>query len=181
MISHNLIFKAFTFWTGFIAILCPPAFAVDILPHQAHYSLNLEEVNLTQPTQSTHLLPPNIYFPLSATKKSMENIVKGDKVQNYILYDGASNEAVRVSDLLAGPAKLPNDLPDTVKPFVKEGGWKVVTSFFDLSEVDSEASSTHVADIYENGVTTKLKISNPQLVATGVLDQFEALPAAKCN
>lgn len=139
------------------------------------------QLYLTQPEQTTHILPPEVYFPLSATLHSIENMNNGIKVQNYVLYDGAAKEAMRVSDLIIGKAVQPDGLPDSVKPYIEGEGWKVVTSFFDYGNADSEATSTHVADIYENGVTTKLKISNPQLTAIGRLDQFEALSMPVCN
>jgi len=172
--GHSMSFKSQTIINGGI---------VDLYEGVSNNSKDGSEglLYLTQPTQTTLPLPANTYFPLSATIYSLENIKQGKAVLNYTLYDGAARDAVRVSDLLVGKSVQPKDLPNEVKPYIKGEGWKIITSFFNYDEPDGEATSTHTTDIYENGITTELKISNSQITAVGKLMQFEALPVPDCN
>ncbi len=139
------------------------------------------QLYLTKPGQSLHMLPSDIYFPMSATIKSLYAMSKGIKTQNYLIYDGSGEKSVRVSDLYLGKARAVENIPDILKPYIKGQGFHVISSFFDDMNTDNDAISTHSSDIYQNGITTRLKIANAELTATGIIDDFKILKIPNCD
>lgn len=140
-----------------------------------------DQLTLNTPERKQVNLGKGIYFPLGATRHSLERIAKGDTHFSYKLYDGNGTEAMRVTDLVAGTPKPLAHPPQGDHGLLSGRQWRIVTSFFPLEEADVEPLNVSTADIYANGVTSRLTIDAGVMKASGRLTHIEALPEPSCN
>lgn len=126
-------------------------------------------------------LPVEVKFPFDAMKHSLQQIADGKKFQSYEYFDGSSQDAVRVTEVLIGSAEPLSRAPQGDSDLLSGGYWRVVSSFFPLSNQDEEPMSVNTYDVFENGVTTRLTLDVGVLTARGVLTHVERLPPPTCG
>jgi hypothetical protein len=138
-------------------------------------------LDVRRPEPATLALPRETLFLVEGLRSSLDALfVRGKRIHPHVLFDGSDADAVRATDLIAGtPATLAADLEDP--DGLTEGEIKrVVSTFFDLSQTDSEPQMTVVSDILANGVTTRMTIDLDFMVIEATLEEITALPAPEC-
>lgn len=125
-------------------------------------------------------LPAGTYFPVATYWRSIGRIVAGEKVIDYVMYDGSGTTPVRATDVITGdPKNAPNpDIGDA--DLITDKGWRIITSFFDIDATDAQPTSTNIFEIYDNGVTGWVKYDIGLVEVDGVLTAIEALPDPVC-
>ena len=110
----------------------------------------------------------------------MQGVAAGEKVLNYVLFDGGSRDAVRGVDFVTGPADPPDVTPEGDADLLAGPAWRVVSSYYDIKATDAEPQSTNTTDVYRNGVTSSLLIDFGIATVQGTLMSVTALPEPDC-
>ncbi len=125
-------------------------------------------------------LPPDAQFPVAAFRDTMEGVAAGERVVNYVLFDGSSRDAVRGVDFVTGPADPPAVTPQGDAELLTGPAWRVVSSYYDIKATDAEPQATNTIDVYRNGVTSSLLIDLGVATVQGTLMSVTALPEPDC-
>lgn len=138
-------------------------------------------LNIERPEPATVALPRETLFLVEALEASVTALfLRAERIHPHVLFDGSDADAVRATDLAAGqPAPLAETLSDPdglTRGEIK----RVVSTFFDLSQTDSEPQMTVVSDMLANGVTTRMTIDLDFMVIEATLTEVTALPDAAC-
>ncbi len=137
-------------------------------------------VEITKPDSNTLPLPPGTLFSVSAFHDTVTKIMSGEKIVNYILFDGSTPEPIRGTDVVVGPAKPLATKPDGDTALIGGTGWQVITSFYGLHDTDAQPLVTNTAHVYANGVTSQLSLDVGLAGTEGVLTLLQALPEPSC-
>lgn len=137
-------------------------------------------VNITEPSPQSLPLPKGTIFSVSAFHDTVGKILAGEKIVNYILFDGSTPEPIRGTDVVVGPAKPIETPPEGDADLIGGPGWQVVTSFFGLNDTDSHPLVTNTAHVYANGITTQITLDIGLAVTEGNLTLLQALPEPAC-
>lgn len=138
-------------------------------------------VTVSQPEAETLPLPKGTIFSVSAFHETVGKILAGEKIVNYILFDGSTPEPIRGTDVVVGPAKPMETLPEGDTDLISGQGWQVVTSFYGINDTDSHPLVTNTAHVYANGVTTRISLDIGLAVTEGTLTLLQALPEPSCS
>jgi len=137
-------------------------------------------VNVTEPGPKTLPLPKDTIFSVSAFHETVGKIMAGEKIVNYILFDGSTPEPIRGTDVVVGPAKPMETPPEGDADLIAGPGWQVITSFYGLNDTDSQPLVTNTAHVYANGITTRISLDIGLAVTEGTLTLLQALPEPSC-
>lgn len=137
-------------------------------------------VNITEPSVSTISLPKGTQFPVSAFQSTVARLLAGEKIVDYVLFDGSTPEPIRGSDLVLGAARPLDTPPDGDNNLIDGQSWKIVTSFYAMEATDSQPLVSNTADVYINGITTRLSLDIGLAVTDGTLTLLQELPQPKC-
>ena len=137
-------------------------------------------VNITRPANQTLPLPKGTVFSVTAFHETVGKILAGEKIVNYILFDGSTPEPIRGTDVVVGPAKPMETPPEGDAGLITGPGWQVVTSFYGLNDTDSQPLVTNTAHVHANGVTTRISLDIGLAVTEGTLTLVQALPEPAC-
>ena len=137
-------------------------------------------VALTVPEAQTLTLPKGTVFSVSAFHETVGKILAGEKIVNYILFDGSTPEPIRGTDVVVGPAKPMEEPPEGDAELIARPGWQVVTSFYGLNDTDSQPLVTNTAHVYANGITTHISLDIGLALTEGTLTLLQALPEPSC-
>lgn len=138
-------------------------------------------LTMTRPEAATVPMPRETLFLVEALRASVAALfIRGERIHPHILFDGSDADAVRATDLVAGtPAPRADDLDDP--DGLAEGDIKrIVSTFFDLSQTDTEPHMTVVSDMLANGVTTRMTIDFDFMVIEATLTDVTPLPVPEC-
>lgn len=137
-------------------------------------------VNITVPEAQTLPLPKGTIFSVSAFHDTVGKILAGEKIVNYILFDGSTPEPIRGTDVVVGPAKPMDEPPEGDADLIEGPGWQVVTSFYGLNDTDAHPLVTNTAHVFANGITTRISLDIGLAVTDGTLTLLQALPEPSC-
>lgn len=137
-------------------------------------------VDVTAPGPQTLPLPKGTIFSVSAFHETVKKILAGEKIVNYILFDGSTPEPIRGTDVVVGPAKPMETPPKGDVDLIDGPGWQVVTSFYGLNDQDAQPLVTNTAHVYANGITTWISLDIGLAVTEGNLTSIQALPEPSC-
>lgn len=138
-------------------------------------------VQITAPEPQTLPLPKGTVFSVSAFHETVGKILSGEKIVNYILFDGSTPEPIRGTDVVVGPAKPLATPPEGDAGLIAGPGWQVVTSFYGLHDTDSQPLVSNNAHVYANGITTWISLDIGLAVTEGNLTLLQALPEPSCG
>jgi hypothetical protein len=144
---------------------------------------NALAVRVSKPKLASFVLPGRIYLPTEHTRAMLAAAERGEKLLSARLYDG-SPDGRKVYETLtvlgAAVAAAENEEP----PLPALKGLKrypVVTSYFELGRADRVPAYTLAFDLYENGVSTALRLNYGNFALKGELRSVELLPAKPCK
>lgn len=117
------------------------------------------EAVFEQPQAMVLPLKSGTKFPIAATLESLGLLFNdGVRISNYVIFDGSGPTALRATDIVAGkPDPTLEGLSDPAGLTNGEAK-RIVTTFFDMTQTDSEPTLTYIVDMLPNGVTTRLTI-----------------------
>lgn len=137
-------------------------------------------VRYERPAAREIALPAGVQFPISGAQASLAALFSGQALVSQRLFDGGEEGALIAVDLAAGAPEPP---PETVAgdgALLAGRMLRVVTAFYAVDAPDSEPLSTYVADILENGVTTRLTIDVGLASVEAELSAVRRLPQPDC-
>ncbi len=137
-------------------------------------------VTIAGPDAQTLPLPKGTVFSVTAFHETVGKILAGEKIVSYILFDGSTPEPIRGTDVVVGPAKPMETLPEGDTDLITGPGWQVVTSFYGLNDTDSQPLVTNTAHVHANGVTTRISLDIGLAVTEGTLTLVQSLPEPAC-
>ncbi len=129
---------------------------------------------------TTAALPEGTYFPVATYWRTLARIDAGEKVIDYMMFDGSGSQPTRATDVVAGAPKHRPDAAVVDTGLITGTGWRVITSFFDLEQMDAPPTSTNVFELYDSGVTGWVKYDIGLVEVDGVMTALERLPAPSC-
>jgi len=126
----------------------------------------------------------NVFFPTQHIAKVIEAARRGEKVFLARVYD-ASDDGRKVFDVTAiigKPASTP-DRDKGAQTLALKGlqRWPVALSYFGAGQRDGTPEYVLSFNLYENGVSSGLKLDYGNFVLTGELTGIEFPPAVKCR
>jgi hypothetical protein len=145
------------------------------------------QVGLRQPKRETFQLSGDPIFPTAHMKKLVELARAGQTTLGIKVFDG-SEDGRKVYDTLAviGRRASPGS-SDAIDPPLRDGAmagmarWPVTLSYF--AEGQGERTPVYVLsfDLYENGVSGRLKLDYGDFALKGDLSSIELLPSKACQ
>ncbi len=142
-------------------------------------------VNLTRPATSTTSIAAPAVFPTAQILRIMAAARAGDKTAEIPIFDG-SDTGQKVFDTMTiiGHAKT----SDSAEPVAAQAAalqgvsrWPVSVSYFDHNKRDGAPNYILAFDLFENGVSSALRIDYGSYVLEGAMVKFEPLPQKPCE
>ncbi len=142
-------------------------------------------INLSKPAPGKTDLDAGAVFPTAQILKIMDAARAGDKTTEIKIFDG-SDSGQKVFDTMAviGRRKDAEEVEvAAVKADALKGvpRWPVSVSYFDPEKRDGAPNYILGFDLYENGVSTDLRIDYGTYVLVGKLAKFETLTQKSCD
>jgi hypothetical protein len=144
---------------------------------------NLLAVRVNKPKPASFVLPGKIFLPTQHTRAMLLAAERGEKLLSANIYDG-SPDGRKIYETLTviGAAILPNDSDQLRSPALKGlKRYPVVTSYFEVGKADRVPAYTLAFDLYENGVSSALRLNYGNFALKGNLQSVELLPVKPCN
>lgn len=143
------------------------------------------DVDLTKPVKAKADLRSNAFFPTAQILRIVDAAHHGDRTAELKVFDGSDN-GQKVFDTLTVIGE-----GTQIKPTEKVAAetaalngvqrWPVSISYFDPAKGDGEPNYVLGFDLYENGVSGRLRINYGNYVLNGELSQLELLPQKDCK
>lgn len=128
----------------------------------------------------TATLPAGAYFPVATYWRTVDRIADGEKVLDYLMFDGSGSTPLRATDVIAGAPKNRPSAEIDGAGLITDTGWRVITSFFDIDATDAPPTSTNIFELYDSGVTGWIKYDIGLVEVDGDMVALEKLPAPTC-
>lgn len=125
-------------------------------------------------------LPMGARFPISAFQDTIAQIASGKKVVEYTLFDGSRQSALGGTDIVIGEARPLQQTPSGDVDLIQGPGYRVTSSYYELTAKDAEPISSATVDVYVNGIMTALSFDLGIALVDGVLTSVSALPEPTC-
>lgn len=143
------------------------------------------KVKLRQPKPEDIDLGKNVLFPTAHISKIIEAAKAGQKTLSARVYDG-SEPGRKMFDTLTviGPATTskPSEPAAQIPQLEGVRRWPVTISYFASGPGHDTPDYTLAFDLYENGVSRKLKLDYGSFILDGTLVKLNLLPkSAPCN
>jgi hypothetical protein len=139
-------------------------------------------VRVTKPKPASFMLPANIHLPTQHTLAMLAAAERGERLLSAKIYDG-SPDGRKIYETLTviGAAEAHDE--KTPVPYPALAGLKrypVTTSYFDTGRADRLPAYTLSFDLYENGVSSALRLNYGNFALKGLLRSVELLPQKPC-
>ncbi|WP_237155100.1 cell envelope integrity EipB family protein [Oryzibacter oryziterrae] len=139
-------------------------------------------VSLNLPEKQDLKIVKEATFPTAHLLKIIDAAEKGEKVLNLEVYDGSDGgtHVYKTSTIIGDERKTPPDPNEA--PIGNMRRWPVTVSYFNSTETGDLTPDYSISfDLWENGVSTKMKLDYGDFVLKGDIGQFEALPVTACT
>ncbi|MCI4678392.1 cell envelope integrity EipB family protein [Rhodoblastus acidophilus] len=126
----------------------------------------------------------DVLFPTQHIERIIEAARRGDKVMLARVYDGSDNgrHIYNVTTIIGKPARGPDADQGAQGPaFRNVARWPVAVAYFPADRRDGLPDYVLSFDLYENGVSTNLRLDYGDFVLRGELTRIEFPPAARCG
>jgi hypothetical protein len=139
-------------------------------------------VRVTKPKPASFTLPGKVYLPTQHTRAMLAAAERGERLLSANLFDG-SPDGRKIYETLTviGAAEAHDE--KTPVPYPALAGLKrypVTTSYFDTGRADRLPAYTLSFDLYENGVSSALRLNYGNFALKGLLRSVEFLPQKPC-
>lgn len=141
-------------------------------------------VALTQPAPLKADLADEALFPVQQTFRGMSAALAGESTAEFKVYDGSGDgkKIYHSFNIIGQPVSKP--AVDSAGEQASMKGlrrWPVVASYFDMQQGDSKPAYTLSFEMWENGVSSNLRLDYGDFVLAGKLSQLEMLKASPCS
>lgn len=139
-------------------------------------------VRVTKPKPANFVLPPKIYLPTQHTRAMLAAAERGEKLLSADIYDGSPDGRKIYQTLTVIGAGVMHDekTPPLSPSLAKLKRYPVVTSYFEVSQNDRLPAYTLAFDLYENGISSALRLNYGNFALKGRLSSVEMLPQKPC-
>lgn len=141
-------------------------------------------IKLSKPVREKLDLGEEVVFPTAQVEGVLAAALAGKNTYEVKLFDG-SDSGKKVYDTLSviGPRRAGPDVGLAAEEPALKGHarWPVTTSYFDGAKGDYEPAYVLTYDLYDNGVTGRLKLDYGFFSLEGKLTQFKAYASKACK
>ena len=142
-------------------------------------------VELTKPAPDKFQLGAGPIFPTAHMQFVIAAAMAGDRTSQTPIFDGSdSGKKVFDTMIVTGPPATGAPTEPVAAEAESLGNvrrWPVSVSYFDPQKQDSSPNYVIAFDLYENGVSGKLRIDYGSYTLVGELAKFETLPVKACD
>jgi EipB-like len=140
-------------------------------------------ISLTEPQKSVADVGQNVAFPTEQIVRILDAARAGRRTLPMKVFDG-SDTGKKIYNTLAviGPPaiKPPTDKAAQAEPLRSMRRWPVTISYFEEGKDDSPPDYVLSFDLYENGVSGRLRLNYGDFTLKGELTHFTLLPQKGC-
>jgi hypothetical protein len=150
-----------------------------VVARQKNDALN---VRITKPKLANFTLPGKIYLPTQHTRAMLDAAERGEKLLSANIFDG-SPDGRKIYETLTVIGAAESHDEKTSAPYPALAGLKrypVTTSYFEIGRADRFPAYTLAFDLYENGVSSALRLNYGNFALKGQLRSVELLPQKPC-
>ncbi len=162
----------------------PGARALEIDGHAQRTANGAIAIAVTHPLPFSIKASDNVLFPTQHIERVIEAAERGEKVFLARVYDG-SDDGKKIFNVTAiiGKAETGPDHDKGAQSPILRGlrRWPVALSYFPADHRDGPPDYVLSFNLYQNGVSSGLKLDYGDFVMTGELTGIEFPPAAKCQ
>lgn len=140
-------------------------------------------VRMTKPKPASFVLRGKVMLPTEHTRAMLAAAERGERLFSANIYDG-SPDGRKIYETLTviGPAILPDEKTPPLSPALTGlKRYPVVTSYFEMGKADRVPAYTLAFDLYENGISSALRLNYGNFALKGRLAQVEFLPQKPCT
>jgi hypothetical protein len=138
------------------------------------------QVRLSVPKDQTVALPKEVRFPVQSFLWTAQQVEKGKRTMNYVLFDGSGPEPMRVFELLTGTASAIKPPPKGDTQLLGGRSWRTVGSYHRYSGTAAEPITTVTQDIHDNGIGSAITFDIGLAVVQLKLRAIRKLPEPSC-
>ncbi len=141
-------------------------------------------VNLTKPASAKAEFAGGAFFPTAQMQLVVAAARKGEHTTEAPIFDG-SDTGQKIFDTLSVIGAKVGEPPSEkvaadAESLRKVPRWPVTVSYFDPAKQDGTPNYVLGFDLYENGVSGKLRIDYGAYALNGEMTRFEVLPVKAC-
>jgi EipB-like len=141
-------------------------------------------IALSRPAPFRLSVPSDVLFPTQHIKRIIEAARKDQKILVARVYDGSEDgrRIYNVTTIIGKAARGPDgDRGVQIPAFRNMARWPVSVAYFPEDRRDGLPDYVLSFDLYENGVSSGLKLDYGDFVLSGELTRIEFPPATKCG
>jgi hypothetical protein len=142
-------------------------------------------VDLAKPVKAKADLTPGAVFPTAQILDIVAAAKKDERTAELKVFDGSDNGQKIFDTLTVIGHKADSPPPDKAAADVQQlkdtPRWPVSISYFDPAKRDGPPNYVLGFDLYENGVSGRLRIDYGNYVLNGEMTKFELLPQKACK
>ncbi len=143
-------------------------------------------VKLTKPKPASAQLAAGAVFPTAQIIQIMQAAKAGQKTAQIKIFDGSDSGDKEFDTMAVIGRPKTSDTPELAASKASDAlkgvsRWPVSVSYFDPSKRDGEPNYVLDFDLFENGVSSSLRIDYGSYVLAGKMVQFEPLAQKACN
>ena len=155
-----------------------------LLEGEAERAPDALSVRMKSPAPARADLGTAGFFPVQQTQKGLEAARAGEMTLEMPAYDGSNDgQSVYHSlNIIGRQMTKPSNDPVEALPEMKDmRRWPVVTSYFDQSKPDGEPLYVLSFEMWDNGISSNLKLDYGDFILAGKVSQFELLKSVPCE
>lgn len=140
-------------------------------------------INLRSPEPTKADLAIEAWFPVQQTLKGLAAARAGETALEINAYDGSGDgqKIYHSLNIIGREMKKPvGDATEATEAMKAMKRWPVVTSYFEREKQDGAPLYTLSFEMWENGVSSNLKLDYGDFVLAGKISQFELLKPTPC-
>jgi len=140
-------------------------------------------VRVTKPKAANFTLPPKVFLPTQHTRAMLAAAERGEKLLSADIYDGSPDGRKIYQTLtVIGSALVHDEKTPPLSPALANlKRYPVVTSYFEVAQNDRLPAYTLAFDLYENGISSALRLNYGNFALKGKLQSVELLPQKPCG
>jgi hypothetical protein len=139
-------------------------------------------VRVTKPKTANFTLPGKIYLPTQHTRAMLDTAERGEKLLSAKIFDGSPDgrKVYETLTVIGGPELHDEKTPAPYPALAALRRYPVTTSYFEIGQADRFPAYTLSFDLYENGVSSALRLNYGNFALKGKLQSVELLPQKPC-
>jgi hypothetical protein len=143
---------------------------------------NALSVRVTKPKPANFVLPGRVHLPTEHTRAMLAAAERGERLLSAKIYDGSPDgrKVYETLTVIGGPEAHDENKPAPYPALRGLKSYPVTTSYFEIGQADRLPAYTLSFDLYENGVSSGLRLNYGNFALKGKLQSVELLPQKPC-